>query len=321
MAWPWIRFVGTLLAAAPHIAGDASHNMTVPQRRLQSDGPWRVILPFAHPELCAPQNCFLRIPASAFPPQMMAHESREEVENLGTRYTEIATAVKKLGASPITGGLEFRSFVNYCRHVGNANAETHDSITAFDPILDTGEYSCDLSQMQFTVTGNPGPSPACLVWMHIFKVFLHYEEGVTWETVSLYTHGLPSGWCATAQPCGEDCCPEENRCWPGCAHVVETAQAGLEDEWCGPWPGCAAYDPPFGASSAAALTLGNIAIFFTCGCLVAVGFLRVMSGYKRRRGARYQKVPVMEGAELAVDFGDDETENQAGKETVVPTSG
>jgi hypothetical protein len=160
--------------------------------------------------------------------------------------------------------------------------------------------------------------------MHIYKVFLFYEEQRRWDKATLPDVGLAECWCAQRQsmPAG---CPEEGKCWPGCAYVVQTAQLGLEPRWCDPWPGCSAYDPPFGNSYAADdhgdLTLTSIAIFFACGCLAALGCLRAISGYKRRRGAKYEKVPVMDGVELAVDFGDDETENQAGKEAVVPTSG
>ena len=67
--WRWFGLgCCGLLAAASQTAGDASQNVTAPLRRLQT-GPWRVILPYPNPELCDPKECFLRIPASAFPPE------------------------------------------------------------------------------------------------------------------------------------------------------------------------------------------------------------------------------------------------------------
>ena len=324
--WRWVG-AGCcgLLAAASHPARDSSHNATAPQRRLQT-GPWQVILPYPHPELCAPRECFLRIPASAFPPDMTQHESNEQVGMLGVRYTEVVKKIREEEGLTATERITIYHFISYIREIGEKSAATHASITAFDPFAAVdGSWSCDLTHLTGPpACGEPGPSEACLTWMHVFKVFLFYEEQRPWGRATL--PGVPSRdcWCAQRQVADQGC-PEEGKCWPGCAQVVRTAQPGLEPEWCGPWPGCAEFDPPFGNSYAAGdvggLTLTNIALFFVCGCLGALGCLRVMSGYKRRRGARYEKVPVMEGAELAVDFGDDEEENQAGIEAVVPTSG
>jgi hypothetical protein len=327
-AWRWVGLgCCGLLAAASQTVGDASHNTSAPFRRLQT-GPWQVILPYPNPELCSPKECFLRIPASAFPPEMTQHESNDQVEMLGVRYTEVVRDIRREEGLTATERPTITHFINYIREVGETSDATHASITAFDPFKTVdGSWSCDLTQVTGPPScGNPGPSDACLTWMHIFKVFLFYEEQLEWGRATLPGMDPATCWCAQRQVEGaRNICPEEGKCWPNCALVVQTAQPGLEPEWCGPWPGCAEYDPPFGNSYAAddhhGLTYTNVAIFFACGCVAALGCLRAISGYKRRRGAKYEKVPVMDGVELAVDFGDDETENQAGKEAVVPTSG
>ena len=254
---------------------------------------------------------------------MTQHESNDQVTNLGIRYTEVVKDIRQHKGLTATERPTVKDFISYVRQVADSSAATHASIKAFDQSAD-GSWSCDLTRLTGppgSLCGTPGPSDACLTWMHIFKVFLFYEEQLEWEKVTLPGIAVGECWCATAP--STPGCAQEGKCWPSCAAVVRTAQPGLEPEWCGPWPGCSEYNPPFHIPNddIGGLTMTNISIFFACGCLAALGCLRAISGYKRRRGAKYEKVPVMDGVELAVDFGDDETENQAGKETVVPTSG
>ena len=314
-----------LLAAASQTVGNAGRNESMPRRRLQAT-PREVILPFPHPELCAPEKCFLRVPASAFPADM--HESPEQSSMLAGRYTEVMQAVREqLGLSP-TVKVTVQQFINYCRQVARSSTQTQASIDTFeDPNDDYGRPSCDDVHLHAhaATNGDPGVSDACLTWMYIFKVFLFYEEQLRWDSAHL--EGVPPGWCAQSRTDASGNCAIQGRCWPECISAVRTAQPGLVPEWCGPWPECSEFDPPFGNSYASGdeggynVTAFNLALFFLCGCCATLGCLRVASAYKRRRGARYEKVPVMEGVELAVDFGDDDTEDLAGREKVVPTSG
>jgi hypothetical protein len=144
-----------LLAAASQTVGDAGRNESMPRRRLQAT-PREVILPFPHPELCAPEKCFLRVPASAFPADM--HESPEQSSMLSGRYTEVLQAVREqLGLSP-TVKVTVQQFINYCRQVARSSTQTQASIDTFDPNDDYGRPSCDdnLLQAHVNTHGNPG---------------------------------------------------------------------------------------------------------------------------------------------------------------------
>lgn len=314
-----------------HSAGGTLTANASSQRRLQAT-PRMLTLPFPNPELCSPRECSMFIPASAFPPEMSAHESREQFEQLKLRYTEVISAIQRQQGLPPAAKLSVIQFVNYARGVA------HDSAATFDPPVSDGNWACDLSQMQRMVNtnGSPGAPVACITWMQIYKVFLFYEAQVLWENVALNQHGITGSWCATndnlpegSTSCPEParslpgaCCPEPGTCWPECAPALQTAQPGLEPEWCSPWPGCS--EPgalKLDVREAETVATSTVIVLLLCGMCMMFALMKGRAHFKRRGGKRYQKVSSMDGVELAVDFGDDETEYYGGKEKVVPTSG
>lgn len=212
-AWSWAGLGCCVLAsAAQQTAGGASLNLTAPQRRLQA-GPLRVILPYPNPEVCKPKHCFLRIPASYFPEEMTLRESREQVEMIAVRYTEVVKDIRAEEGLTPTDKPGVRHFINYVRKKAESSIDTRDSIREFDPVGADGRRSCDTNLL----TGPPGcglgggPSDACLTWMHIYQVFLFYEENYDRAVITGTT--TADCWCAQK----ETPCPEEGQCWPGCA--------------------------------------------------------------------------------------------------------
>ena len=309
-----------LVISSLHYAGGTAAVNASSQRRLQA-GPRMLTLPFPNPELCSPEECDLFMPASAFPPEMAAHESREQFEQLKIRYTEVVSAIQRQQGS-LSAKPTLQAFVTYARGVA------HDSAATFDPPDSNGNWACDLNQLQAKIRQLPPGAPAaCITWMQIFKVFMFYEAQVDWQTVALDGAFNWGSWCATSDnlPEGRGCLVP-GTCWTECALALQTAQPGLKPEWCSPWPGCSAYDPPFGGSYAGGdvrttVTTTMMIMLLLCGMCVMFALMKARAHIMRRGGKRYQKVNAMDGVELAVDFGDDETEDYAGKAKVVPTSG
>ena len=309
-----------LLAAMMPLAGGTA------RRSLQAE-PKELLLPFPSTSGCL-HDCKLRIPASAFPAEMTAHESQEQARMLSTRYTEFLADLQRAYGKPPDEKPSATEFIVYCRQ------QAHESAALID-----GEQRCNVAE------SGPGAlhhsiqrmsvTPSCLTWLQLYKVFLHYEQVESSWRWPQQLPGVANGWCAQNTIPQGGACPVEGTCWPGCVEAIGVPQEGLVPEWCLPWPSCAGShaqgdttggDAYARGSVSAPLTAANLVITMLCGSCATLGLVRLASFCKRRRGKRYARVPVMENVELATDFaedGDDQyvESDEASSQAIAPTSG
>ena len=92
------------------------------------------LLPFPSTSGCL-HDCKLRIPASAFPAEMTAHESQEQARMLSTRYTEFLADLQRAYGKPPDEKPSATEFIVYCRQ------QAHESAALID-----GEQRCNVAE-------------------------------------------------------------------------------------------------------------------------------------------------------------------------------